>query len=568
LVKKNLSDVVAYFKPKQFEKNILSKIRMQLADAHVGTYRKADGTTQRYDVRAGPFIVDNTLYVCISLWSVGSYDVNDFVFSKIDWEQLRNEAGKRWLADLSDANDQLKVEIDRRVTAENELEELNKHLEERVAQRTAELEAVNKSLTARIAQLDFLNRTTFELAATIDLETLLPAVRALFLSRFSHATAAVCFRGNGTEFKCIDAAGALDSTAGRTTVARVCNNFASTGTKELQHYTHVKDVPGFDGRSWPLNVDEYPACCIAPFVADMKIVGALVLFSSKEGFAVFKEERLVFKTLTSHISICLSNALHIKELSKRERIEGELAAARRIQRSIIPRTQPSIPGIDLSATYIPASEVGGDYIDYFPTGNGRWVVVIADVCGKGVPASLLMTILRCAFRFKASGFPSSRDLLCAVNEAVVPSIDERSFITALCLSIDPGNRSVRIARAGHPGVIHLTQAGSLTHIEPDGFALGLAHNAAAFRKALEEVELTLCEGDKLVLYTDGVTETIDRNHSIYGYKRLEKVLYSSGTSSSEQTILSIIESVEQFRDGFEVSDDLTICSMRIRPPEL
>ncbi len=138
-----------------------------------------------------------------------------------------------------------------------------------------------------------------------------------------------------------------------------------------------------------------------------------------------------------------------------ERMERELAAARRVQIGLIPTNTPDIPGIRLHGFYQPALEVGGDYLDYFPTPDGRWVLVIADVCGKGVAAALHMAMLRGAFRGEAVVSNGAKDLLDRVNRILGPILSPTTFITALCLVVEPDGRRMRYARAGHPPMLEI-----------------------------------------------------------------------------------------------------------------
>jgi sigma-B regulation protein RsbU (phosphoserine phosphatase) len=154
----------------------------------------------------------------------------------------------------------------------------------------------------------------------------------------------------------------------------------------------------------------------------------------------YPQERTVLATLAAHTAICLSNALHYQELGEKSRLDGELDAARSIQSRFTPNFRPQIPHVNLKGVYYPAYEVGGDYLDYFQTEDGQWVIVIADVCGKGIPAALLMTMLRSTFRVEARKETSAKRLLCAVNQ--VMAVNGRLLPRYALLSI---KRAIRCA---------------------------------------------------------------------------------------------------------------------------
>ena len=255
----------------------------------------------------------------------------------------------------------------------------------------------------------------------------------------------------------------------------------------------------------------------------------------------------------------------LDELKEKARLDGEIEAARSIQYRFIPHHKPPIPRIDLKGMYTPAYEVGGDYLDYFQTENGAWIIVIADICGKGVPAALLMTMLRSTFRIEAKYATSARDLLCSVNNFLAQNVDDRSFVTALCLVITSDGARMNYARAGHPKLVRIDPAGNtVEEVSTRGMALGLTAENDAFRSMLEEVTLPLEKGDKYLIYTDGLVEAIDPDKNQYGFPRIREVLVRNRNGDPETIVGQLMEDNKRFTRGAPAYDDLTILALEVK----
>jgi sigma-B regulation protein RsbU (phosphoserine phosphatase) len=255
---------------------------------------------------------------------------------------------------------------------------------------------------------------------------------------------------------------------------------------------------------------------------------------------------------------------YTKHLSEQARLQGELDAARRIQQRFTPHDEPSIPRIKMKGVYFPAHEVGGDYLDYFKTDQGNWVIAIADVCGKGVPAALFMIMLRSAFRLLGRNATSAKGLLCAVNKAMLFSLDEKSFVSVLCLIINKEGTSMSYARAGHPMAVCLPGPGQQpVNIITSGIAIGLSSDTGLFDQYLTEKTVSLDSGSYFLIYTDGLTEATNKVKSIYGSDRLFSVLEASRPGNPESLIDAIMEDVKRFTQDTPPHDDLTMLVMQV-----
>jgi len=445
---------------------------------------------------------------------------------------------------------------------ERELHEANTTLEQRVETRTIELRSSNERLEERIAQLDFLTTTSYELAQLIRIEELLPVVLHAFVSRFPGACASVCLPADGG-FRCDCATGALNSRSGKQVSERALAIFA---TRIMQRPYLVESWKHDDYLSqfgWPVPAD-HPCYIAIPLLADNRLIAIVQLLAGADAFARYTREEKVIAALSAQAGVSIINAQNYLDIGNKARLEGELDAARTIQMRFTPQENPAIPRMALKGLYEPAHEVGGDYLDYFQAAGGNWVVVIADVCGNGIPAALVMTVLRHSFRFEARQQTSAKGLLCAVNESMKSNIDEYSFITASCLVINPEGTAMSYARAGHPKLLKVSGAdNSVGAIETEGLALGLLQDPAHYERLLEEKTIELTAGDRYLLYTDGLSEAWNENKECFGQERLAESFRRADGRSPQGSIDSILNDIRAYTGGKPLHDDLTILAMHV-----
>ncbi len=453
-------------------------------------------------------------------------------------------------------------DITDRKNFEDAIKKAKDELEIRVEERTVDLKKANERLEVRINQLHFLNRMSYELAQYIDVKRLYPAILQAFVSRFLHVEASLCKR-TSKGFVSVAQTPGLDSDKGRLASQSALEVFAE---RELYAPFMVPDWTKDERLSsykWP-SLKRLPVYVAIPFTIDSKMASCLQIFTTGDFVELYEQEKPLLATLAAHASVCQSNALYYQELGEKARLEGELDAARNIQRSFTPQFKPSIPHIDLKGVYYPAFEVGGDYLDYFENEQGDWVVVIADVCGKGIPAALLMTVLRSTFRVEARNRSSAKELLCAVNESMKINLDNRSFVTALCLIIDRQGGKMTYSRAGHPMLLMLGSSGETpANVPCAGLALGLVADSDMFASMLEEVSLDLKQGQRFLVYTDGLTEATNPEKESYGMKRLCSLLSNGNTGNPQLIVEAIMADIKRFTRDAPYHDDLTMLALQV-----
>ncbi len=443
------------------------------------------------------------------------------------------------------------------------LQKAKNELEIRVEERTTDLRNANTQLKTRIEQLNTLNDRVYNLSRLIHVDELYPVIIEDFLQRFPRAEASLTIHTK-KGYTCVHATEGLNTNEGKIASEKSFSFFWEAQKKRCFIIEDWKNSENINQHVWP-NVEDLPCFVAIPLPGDNTLSSFIQIFTTKEFISIFEQEKPLITTLAAHAAVCLSNAVRYKELGDKARLEGELNAARNIQRSFTPQFVPSINHVNLKGLYIPAFEVGGDYLDYFETDDGHWVIVIADVCGKGVPAALFMTILRSTFRAQARKESSAKNLLCTVNESMQLNIDNRSFVTALCLIIDKDGSSMTYANAGHPRLLKIDNNGEDPRkIECRGIAMGLLNNTSIFSDKIEEISIDLVPGDRYFIYTDGLTESFNEAKELYGMHRLNRVLSKTSSLNPEGILNNIIEDVNQHTKEVSFNhDDLTMLAIEV-----
>jgi HAMP domain-containing protein len=245
---------------------------------------------------------------------------------------------------------------------------------------------------------------------------------------------------------------------------------------------------------------------------------------------------------------------------ERQRIEDELALARRIQARLLPPVPPSIAGLELAGTSEPAREVGGDYFDYLPLEDGRVALVIADVSGKGVGAALLMSGFRASLLSQDLSRTPLAEAVARLNQFLHRSVEPGKFVTAFLALLDGRSGRLVYCNAGHNAPLLVGTDGAVTRLETGGLILGILE-----RSHYETGEAVLRPGERLVLFTDGVTEAADQSDEQWGEERLIELLRGAPQDPCAGVVARIVEEVRRFEGARGASDDVTLIVARRVP---
>jgi PAS domain S-box-containing protein len=460
------------------------------------------------------------------------------------------------------AKEELEVRVQERTSAL--VQEIKEHLrtERALSEGEKMLQEANLRLESRVGQLHFLNSAAHKLAHFPHRKELLPAIVETFVRSHPGIEAALCEMGN-SGYECGATSSRLTEPEHRKACARL---LASQGQVVLTAplvIANRKEDPELGKIEVP-GLDAYPVYVALPLVVEEKSLAVVQIFAPTSFLTWFDQENVIMNTLAAQAAISLSNANNFLELDKKARLASELEVAQTIQRRFTPQGRPPIPRINLKGLYFPAYEVGGDYLDYFQTDKGYWVVVIADVSGKGIPAALVMTMLRSTFRAEARYENSAKRLMCAVNDLMIKDLDDKSFVTALCLIIDKEGKTMSYARAGHPPLLlqHGNNGGKPISMNLKGLALGMVAGKD-FEDRMDEMTLELALGDRFLIFTDGLLDAMDIDRDFYGMDRLLKIISGGKVRDPEKVLKHILDDVRVFTRNEPYHDDLTMLAMEV-----
>jgi len=268
----------------------------------------------------------------------------------------------------------------------------------------------------------------------------------------------------------------------------------------------------------------------------------------------FTEDHLkVLTTLASVAAIRVENARLTEEQMERERLEREQQVASEIQQRFLPATAPIVTGYELQGISFPCYEIGGDYYDFIQREDGRLVVALGDVSGKGTAAALLMSSLHAAVHAQADIHDSLVKTISAVNRYLVDSIPANRFVTLFYAELDPQNGTLSFLNAGHNPPLIVHTGGTMEQLASGGLPLGIMTNAD-FR----EGRTKLYPGDVLVIYSDGVSEATNPSGEEFGPTRLYEVVARNLEASAGGIRDRIESALTKFCQGTPAADDITL----------
>ncbi|HVP58703.1 MAG TPA: SpoIIE family protein phosphatase [bacterium] len=295
---------------------------------------------------------------------------------------------------------------------------------------------------------------------------------------------------------------------------------------------------------------------VAPLFADEKIVGVLNLESDRIG-AFTEEDLALIKAFGSQAAISIERAILHAELMEKRRLEDELDLARRIQMTFLPDVLPEIPGFELSALNLPSEEVSGDYYDIIRISPGQWGLVIADVFGKGIPASLVMASFRASLLAEIRNNYAIRTILAKVNRLIWESVEPERCVTACYGVLDTKAGVLTYSNAGHIYPLLISQGG-VRSLTKGGMLLGAIREVA-----YEEERIHLRSGDLLLLFTDGLTEPENERGEPFGENRIADIARSLLDLPCAEIVSRLHEEILKFTHGM-LTDDFTMLAVKVK----
>jgi phosphoserine phosphatase RsbU/P len=298
-----------------------------------------------------------------------------------------------------------------------------------------------------------------------------------------------------------------------------------------------------------------------PIKSGDKIV-SIVCLGNKLNKKDFTKEDLQFLESILNLSvISIDNTILFSEYVEKQKIENELKIAREMQVALLPKEIPEIKNYDVAAVNIPALQVGGDYYDVIKLSDTRFAFVIADVSGKGTPASLLMSNIQSAVHsFLKVYNEDSFDLEFAtekINELIFENTTTEKFITFFWGILDTDKNVFTYINAGHNPPIHICKD-KVSLLDKGGLILGVLGENVSY----ESGQIFLEKNCAIIFYTDGVTEAVDKEGEEFSEEYLTKIFKKSIKNTSEEIIHIVKKEIESYASGLQQHDDITLIAIK------
>jgi sigma-B regulation protein RsbU (phosphoserine phosphatase) len=285
------------------------------------------------------------------------------------------------------------------------------------------------------------------------------------------------------------------------------------------------------------------------------VIGLVYLDSLMRSRPFTEDDLRVVTALANLAAAKIENVRLLEESLEKRRMEEDMRMAAEIQTGLLPSSAPRIPGWDLAGSNQPCRTVGGDYYD-FAVERGRLLLALGDVSGKGTGAALLMTVLRAAVRAHWME-PSLSDAVSRINRTVCQNVPSSKYVTFFLASLDPVTGRLEYVNAGHNPPILVRAGGDVEKLTFGGLVLGIFEGVS-----YEGGSVVMEQGDTLIVYSDGVTETWDPDGEEFGEDKLVTLVVSTRSKGADAVQAAILREIEGFEQGARATDDRTLVVLK------
>lgn len=301
---------------------------------------------------------------------------------------------------------------------------------------------------------------------------------------------------------------------------------------------------------------------VVPIRFRERVLAVLAIVNPSDGGAFSETDFSLAVSLAEQAGLAIHNLDLMASQIEKSKLDADLSLANEIQTMLLPRSLPRIDVLDMATIYQPAQKVGGDLYDVFRIDRHRIGIAVADVSGKGIPASIIMAICQSNLRHFARGEPSPSKVMCDLNRVMVAEMRPDMFITMVYVVVDTKASTLTFARCGHELPIIIRAGDDLSSrradfVQSDGMALGMVPEDI-FDYAMQDRTVAFYPGDILTLYTDGVTEAVNADGVEFGNGRLADVVRTLRTRSAEEVVQGILERIRLFSGQAAQGDDFTV----------
>jgi sigma-B regulation protein RsbU (phosphoserine phosphatase) len=407
-----------------------------------------------------------------------------------------------------------------------------------------ELKAVNRKLDSRVQRLSSLFELSKEFGLFLEPSKVIRLLGFSLMGQFLLKKIALV-RFENEEIEILDSKFDDEEILSSVKKYELQNNHDSIKKEKIQ-----KNYPELAGLGIEL---------IVPMQLQGKTRG-LIFLGERPGKREYNESDLEFIYSIGNLAIIsLENTRLFYEALEKQKMEEDLLIARDIQRNLLPQTLPDYDHFDIAALNVSSKQVGGDYYDVIPLDDGKFYIAIADVSGKGVPASLMMANIQAFLQVICRQGIRIDEATGMINDLVTANTSEGRFITFFWGYIDTKTNTLTYVNAGH-NPPYIIRNGKIIKLEKGGIIFGVMKTFTPY--IFEEVKLK--KDDVIILYTDGVSEAMNLNNEEYSEEKLQVIAESLVDKTAEEILNGIKEDVQIFTQGNVQSDDITMIVIKVR----
>lgn len=298
---------------------------------------------------------------------------------------------------------------------------------------------------------------------------------------------------------------------------------------------------------------------IVPMQIQGKVKGLIILGKRVNNLEYSEYDVEFIYSVGSLAIISLENRRLFKEALEKQKLEEELEFARDIQQNLLPSQIPPTNNFDIAAINLPSKQVGGDYFDIIKVDEGKYIIAIADVSGKGIPASLLMANMQAFLQVISKQNIDIATATALINDLITQNTSDGKFITFFWGLLDDNEKKLTYVNAGHNPPI-LVRQNKIIRLSEGGIILGVMKTIMPYNSNSIDLE----SGDKIILFTDGVSEAMNPYSEEFSENRLEQIAINTSSLSAAETMNNIRKEIEEFVQGAPQSDDLTMLIISVK----
>ncbi len=308
------------------------------------------------------------------------------------------------------------------------------------------------------------------------------------------------------------------------------------------------------------SIEYIHSIAVIPLIISKRVLGAVALVRTSEDIAFTDMEFTNMKTFGDYAALTIDNMYNFTEAVQRREMERELRIASDIQKNLLPKKIPEVKGCSIGVHTEAARAMSGDYYDIYRLDKNKIALVICDVVGKGVPASLLMVMIRTVIRFISSPKRGAEDILNVLNKGLTRRIGTDQYATLSVTVIDEESGKVDFSNAGHSPLLYFNKKeGAFVPIDTRGLPVGVESKEVYVKKSI-----LLEKDDILVLYTDGLPETKSSDGALYSIEKLEKLIIGNKEKTVEKIVEIIENDINLFKGTQDLIDDQTLIVVKAK----